>query len=101
MIQTKTSTANNAIFKCRENYQFFKAVYYNCRHYLCDFSSMTKAGKDCYLVDIEISGKGFLNIEMQQSGNIWEMINNTDIVDTALEMILSNAIINHVDQYHA
>lgn len=101
MIQTKTSTANNAIFKCRENYQFFKAVYYNCRHYLCDFSCMTKAGRDCYIVDIEISGKGFLNIEMQKNGEIWKMINNTDIVDADLELTLSNAIIKHVEQYHA
>ena len=101
MIQTKTSTKNNAIFRCRENYQFFKAVYYNCKHYLCDFSSIAKAGKDCYIIDIEISGKGFLNIEMQQNGDIWKMINNTDIVDANLEKILSNAISMHVDQYQA
>jgi hypothetical protein len=101
MIQTNIRTTNDATLRCRENYQFFKAVYCNCRHYLCDFSALKVADEDCYIVDIEIPGKGFINIEMQPNGSSWKMINDTDIVDRDLEMMLSNAIDKHLHPYQA
>ncbi|MGN6569516.1 MAG: hypothetical protein ACTHJ0_16270 [Flavipsychrobacter sp.] len=102
MIQTNTNTQKTApVFRCRENYQFFKAVYYNFRHYLCDFSASKTTEKDSYIVDIEISGKGFLNIEMQQKDDAWQMVTATEMVDANLELILSNAIDSHIQQYHA
>ncbi len=76
------------------SYQFFKALYCNGHHYLCDFSTITSENKMKYLVDIEIPGEGEMHVEMVQTKDGWQFA-NAKSVDNTLERELSTMIYNH------
>lgn len=79
------------------NYQFFKALYCNGHHYLCDFSNTVTADRKMkYIVDIEIPGEGELHIEMVQSKDGWQFADMNEVADYTLERELSAMIYNHI-----
>ena len=91
MFTIKTQTKQNV------NYQFFKAVYCNGSHYLCDFSNtMTEDSKLKYLVDIEVPGQGVMHVEMYQTKQGWKFAEMQDGTDNTLEQELSAMIYNHI-----
>ena len=77
------------------NYQFFKALYCNGHHYLCDFSTITSENKISYLVDIEIPGEGEMHVEMVHTKDGWQFANAKN-TDNTLERELSAMIYNHI-----
>jgi hypothetical protein len=88
MLTIKTQTNQNI------NYQFFKAVYCNGNHYLCDFSNTVTADSQLkYLVDIEIPGQGTMQVEMFQGRDGWHFANYKD---HNLERELSTTIYNYI-----
>jgi hypothetical protein len=91
MLAFKTLTSQNV------SYQFFKAVYCNGHHYLCDFSkTVTADSKLKYLVDIEIPGEGTMQVEMLQGRDGWQFAEMQNSADNNLERELSSMIYNHI-----
>lgn len=78
------------------NYQFFKAIYCNGNHYLCDFSNTVADNKMKYLVDIEIPGQGVMHVEMFQGHDGWQFAEMKNGTDNTLERELSAMIYNHI-----
>ena len=90
MFTIKAQTGQNV------NYQFFKALYCNGHHYLCDFSKMVTADSQMkYIVDIEIPGEGEMHVEMVQSHDGWQFA-DMNAADNKLERELSAVIYNHI-----
>ncbi|MBL7718228.1 MAG: hypothetical protein JNL72_05270 [Flavipsychrobacter sp.] len=91
MFTIKTPTEQNV------NYQFFKALYCNGQHYLCDFSNTVTADSQLkYLVDIEIPGEGQMHLEMVQSTDGWQFTEAKNGTDNRLESELSAMIYHHI-----
>jgi len=91
MFTIKTQSGPNV------SYQFFKALYCNGNHYLCDFSNtLTADSKMKYLVDIEIPGQGEMHIEMVQTKEGWQFSEMRNDADNTLERELSAMIYNHI-----
>ena len=78
------------------NYQFFKAIYCNGNHYLCDVSKTMADNQLKYLIDIEIAGQGTMQVEMFHGKNGWQFAEMKNGADNNLERELSAMIFNHI-----
>lgn len=79
------------------SYQFFKAIYFNNNHYLCDFSEVQTEGAGKYCIELELPGKLVVHAYMQQKkDNTWYFLDKPKEIGQGMEQVLSNAINEHI-----